>query len=676
MIRGLVSVVIPVKNLARTVEFCLTSLHRQTYPSLEIIIVDNGSTDETIHIVEQHSVTVGHAGGSMPSARNVGAGMAKGEYLLHIDSDMELHSEAIAQCVECAERGADVVILPEQNVTRGYWMKAFSFNKQLVQGVKGREHGRFVRTEWFQRVGGYDESLLSGEDRDFFLRLLNTGARSGYISAVTKHHVEHLTIADIFRKTAQYTRTREAFVTKHTLDAASDKLILLQLLRQRWRLMIRHPLLTVGWFIVTALFVIRDAILLYWIRNAGLKKGLRNVSRGVVHSMTKNNGRANRRVRIVVLLSELEAHDGIQRYNRSLCKVLSEYAQRRGIDLQILSLHDRPGFFDENYLLAPLVGCSGHRGLFILNALVALVRPCDVVVGGHVDFVPLVAFARGVHRCTKAVALTHGVEVWTRLPFYERAALSKLEQVWTVSAYTAQQLVAEQDVVPSAIRVVTDILDPDFLADALAWQSSGRQGISSRLLTIARLTVGDRYKGVDRVISALPKVRRLIPDVNCTVIGDGNDRPYLQKLARTCGVSEIVHFAGRVSDEQLHAYLSGTDVLVLPSRKEGFGLVFLEAAAYHKPVVAGAHGGSPEVVVDGETGLLVHYDDQSALVGAITALLQSPGKRKALGEAGFQRVQSVYGYDDFRSTISQLLDGLLSPIGKGLPDSARPAALL
>lgn len=262
MIRDRVSVIIPARNSARTIGICLDSVARQTHRAIDVIVVDNGSTDETQAIARSRGARVVVSGGRTPSARNAGARATTGELLLHLDSDMELHPHSVAQCVDAVSRGAGIVILPERNIASGYWMNAFSFNKQLFRGVPGFENGRFVTRSWFDAVGGYDETLWEGEDRDFFLRAVAAGARVGSIEAVTKHHIEHLSIQDILHKTAAYTRTRGAFMDKHGTKVVSRRASTFNLLCLRWRLFIKSPLTAAGWVALNALFVARDTVIM------------------------------------------------------------------------------------------------------------------------------------------------------------------------------------------------------------------------------------------------------------------------------------------------------------------------------------------------------------------------------------------------------------------------------
>jgi phosphatidylinositol alpha-1,6-mannosyltransferase len=168
------------------------------------------------------------------------------------------------------------------------------------------------------------------------------------------------------------------------------------------------------------------------------------------------------------------------------------------------------------------------------------------------------------------------------------------------------------------------------------------------LLTVGRL---QRRKGHDTVIRALPAVRASVPDVHYLIVGTGEEQVRLRELAVGTGVGDAVRFAGHVPEEGLPAYYQACDVFVLPNREEanrdveGFGIVFLEASASGKPIVAGRSGGAGEAVVDGETGVLVDGDDVDAVARATTSVLQDPGRSAHMGPRGRARVLESFGWD-------------------------------
>ena len=161
------------------------------------------------------------------------------------------------------------------------------------------------------------------------------------------------------------------------------------------------------------------------------------------------------------------------------------------------------------------------------------------------------------------------------------------------------------------------------------------------------------------MISALPRVLNNAPDTSLVLVGDGDDRLRLEHLARNLGVSECVHFLYGLSPAQLFACYANCDVFALPSKGEGFGLVFLEAMACAKPVVGGAHGGIPDIVEDGVTGLLVPHGDAERLAQALETLLNHPNEAAEMGARGRERVQKDYTFEEFQSRLTRILNVVL-----------------
>jgi phosphatidyl-myo-inositol dimannoside synthase len=366
--------------------------------------------------------------------------------------------------------------------------------------------------------------------------------------------------------------------------------------------------------------------------------------------------------RVVVLLSQLSGVGGIQRYNRLLCRSLLAYQRERGVELDVISLNDAAGWLDSEILSRPITGCNRRRPLFVAKAVQALLRPYSLVLVGHVDLGPIAVFPQCLRPSARMVTVVHGEEVWRTIGWAKRLALRSSNIIWAVSAYTKAETVRRHQVAATKIEVVPNALDPMF-TDGV--QSNLGRPIHTRLLTISRLSASSPGKGVDKLISAMPAILARIPDADLTVVGGGDDLPRLNNLAASLGLGTAVNFMGEISDAELQTYLRGAEVFVLPSRREGFGIVFLEAMAYAKPVIAGAHGGSPEVVVDGVTGRLVTYGDEPSLVAAVTALLHDPHLRRQMGEAGADRVRALYTYDRFRDSVFAMLNRLL-----GRPDDS------
>jgi phosphatidylinositol alpha-1,6-mannosyltransferase len=160
------------------------------------------------------------------------------------------------------------------------------------------------------------------------------------------------------------------------------------------------------------------------------------------------------------------------------------------------------------------------------------------------------------------------------------------------------------------------------------------------LFTIARLVA---RKGIDTVLQALPALVAAVPDLVYVIAGEGPEGEGLAALSRRLGVESSVRFVGAVAHPDLPFYYSLGDVFVMPSRStppdvEGFGIVFLEAAACERAVVAARAGGIPDAVLDGQTGVLVPPDDPRALSPVLVELFRDPARRTELGRRGRERV--------------------------------------
>ncbi len=273
-----------------------------------------------------------------------------------------------------------------------------------------------------------------------------------------------------------------------------------------------------------------------------------------------------------------------------------------------------------------------------LNAFALLealrVRP-DVTLSLHLVASPAAAVIRRMLGA-RTVQIFHANEIGGK-PRLAAFAAREADVVIAVSAYTAGLIAAT-----GVANVTTRLIPPgvDLPADARPLPSE-----RPTIVTVARLT--HHYKGHDVLLRALALVRERVPDVELTVIGDGPLRAELEALARSLGVADSARFLGAVPDEERNLWLRRADVFAMPSRLpgdglagEGFGIVFMEAAAYGKPVVAGNVGGALDAVLDGETGLLVDPTDPVAVGEAIAMLLLDQELARRLGAAGARRAPS------------------------------------
>jgi len=370
---------------------------------------------------------------------------------------------------------------------------------------------------------------------------------------------------------------------------------------------------------------------------------------------------------LIGLFPELDGPGGVQRAGRHLASVLTEFAASRGIECRILSLNDGPEL--KRLAVAgreiAFTGSERAKGRFLSAAIRAARRPVakgksktKIVVAGHANLAPVVRAMKFATPRLKSIICTHGVEVWEPLTRLRRMALRRADVVLAPSRYTADQVAAVQRVATEKIRVLPWALDPQF--ETLA-PNAAKAAVPANfpegqvVLTVGRWRTDERYKGMDTLITALPRLMSRWPELQLAAVGDGDDREWLQDLAEENGVGMHVHFLSGLSYEELAACYAHCEIFALPSKGEGFGLVYLEAMACGKPVIGGAHGGAPEVIEDGKTGYLVQHGDAVQLETAIETLLADPDLRKEMGRRGKQRAENQFRFSAFAKSFRKIL---------------------
>jgi len=251
----------------------------------------------------------------------------------------------------------------------------------------------------------------------------------------------------------------------------------------------------------------------------------------------------------------------------------------------------------------------------------------------------------------------HGVEL-SRADRGSRArALHGAWRLLANSEYTGRLLRENFPTMADRVRVVPLCIDPRRTA---AWErdrapdpAAVRAPVS---LIIGRMWSEERGKGHETLFAAWPQVRRAVPDAELWVVGQGDDVPRLQARARESDLGDSVRFLGRVDDAELARCYRRAALFAMPSRQEGFGLVYAEALWHGTPCIGSTADAAGEVVDDGETGRLVPYDDVDALAEAVIALLSDPTLRARFGAAGMRQARERFGYPRFRNDLRAALE--------------------
>lgn len=287
-----------------------------------------------------------------------------------------------------------------------------------------------------------------------------------------------------------------------------------------------------------------------------------------------------------------------------------------------------------------------YANLFIKSLWLALTHRFTAIHAGRALPEGITAWLVARLTLHSVVIYAHGEELttWGHGGKYKamRFALRHADQVIANSEYTRDALI-KMDVNPASIALIYPGVDVTRFHPGLACaelrQSVGVTDAGKLILSVGRLS---RRKGFDQVIQALPALIHTGLDIQYVLIGIGEDYDYLLDLARKHGVADRVHLLGHVSDDDLPRWYNACDVFIMPNREingdtEGFGMVFIEAAACGKPAIAGQAGGTGAAVVDGVTGFRVDGTDTIAVTIALQRILENVQYAQQIGNRALTR---------------------------------------
>ncbi len=372
-------------------------------------------------------------------------------------------------------------------------------------------------------------------------------------------------------------------------------------------------------------------------------------SQGDAAVVSAATGPRNQPRRVLLLLGELATGGGgIESFNASVLAALRGH----GDGGAIVALNDpRRGSAPELTSGWSYYPCGGrHRRLaqlrFAGTAFACALRHRPLFVFcGHLNFLVLVRALRlllGI-RC---VAMLYGIEAWSPRGRAIAWAMRGEAHYLAISRYTRDRCLAWAPLRAGQIGLLPCTFDarrfspqPKSARLVRQYRLEGKRV----LLTVARLSALERYKGHEQVLRALARLRSAHPELCYLIVGDGDYRPELQRRARELGVAEITIFAGRVPADELAAYYNLSDAFIMPSRGEGFGIVFLEALACGKPVIAGNGDGARDALLDGELGWLVDPEDSPAMARAILDAL-APDQAEPRRNPAFLRRRTLEAF--------------------------------
>lgn len=248
----LVSVIVTTKNEAKVLGRLLASIKKQSYKRIEVIIVDNASTDKTKEIARSYTDKVYNFGPERSAQRNYGAKKAKGEFLFFLDADMELSPFVIEDCVRAAEKDNRIggVVVPEESIAKSFWEKVKAFERSFynLEGDAITDAARFIRKKIFEEVGGYDEEITGPEDWDLPESIKKAGYKIVRVKSVIYHHERIGSPLALAKKKYYYALKSHRYLDKQKIPVIGPKTVyfLRPVFWKNWKRLIKQPLLALA----------------------------------------------------------------------------------------------------------------------------------------------------------------------------------------------------------------------------------------------------------------------------------------------------------------------------------------------------------------------------------------------------------------------------------------------
>lgn len=357
-------------------------------------------------------------------------------------------------------------------------------------------------------------------------------------------------------------------------------------------------------------------------------------------------------------LSAFAFTGGIEKFNRSFLKSLNDLEKEGLIMADAASLHDIQVdgryFTDEHYQ-----SYQKNTLKFVLKEVLDSGKYHQVFIG-HINLAWLAVLTKILFPKVKVSLITHGIEVWEKeISFIKKKCLSKVDEILAVSHYTKSKLIHIHHISENKITIFPNTIDPYFKYPSTFEKPDyllKRYNLSKNdkvLFTLARLKNTEKYKGYDKVIEALPEILKHVPNLKYILGGksDDKEKQRIESLIKQYNVENAVIIAGFISENEVSDHYLLADIFILPSQKEGFGIVFIEAMACGTPVIGGNKDGSVDALLNGRLGTLVNPEDSGQIQAAILSQLQAKNNKITLQEA----VIEEFDYNNYLARVRKQL---------------------
>ncbi len=309
-----------------------------------------------------------------------------------------------------------------------------------------------------------------------------------------------------------------------------------------------------------------------------------------------------------------------------------EYGLEHNKPIRIYSMHDPADACQGNsYFPAEICKGFGAAKVSFITEAVNEGRKSSVVIISHINLVVVGWLIKKIAPTTKVILIAHGIEVWKHLDRKRMMMLDACDTILSVSSFTRDKIVEMHQLPIEKCAVLNNCIDP-FLQRPSAKNRKealvNRYGIKTTdtvILTLTRLSFKDRYKGYGYVLASLGEIIKTNSNIKYILAGsyEASEKKYLDELIEKYGLKNHVIITGFIADEELPALFSLADIYIMPSMKEGFGIVFVEAMYYGVPVIAGNADGSTDALLQGELGILINPEDEQTITEALNKMIKN-----------------------------------------------------
>ncbi|MDQ0967599.1 phosphatidylinositol alpha-1,6-mannosyltransferase [Flavobacterium sp. W4I14] len=353
---------------------------------------------------------------------------------------------------------------------------------------------------------------------------------------------------------------------------------------------------------------------------------------------------------------------GIEKVCRSLSRVLYDLSEEELVQSTVYSMYDKNTDRDSRYLSKQqFQGFNGNRERFVVQSFLSGLK-ADVILLSHIHLINIVYFIKKIHPHKRIYLLAHGIEIWKKLSDSKLKMLNQLDKIVCVSHFTADKIMEMHHISADRIEVLNNCLDPFYY---LPTQFEKPQRLLDRyhlnrenlvLFSLSRLSSSEKYKGYDHTIELLPQLLKKYPNLVYLLGGkwDAVEKKRLEDLIAMNQLQDHIRMVGFIDEAELTEHFLLSDLFILPSKKEGFGIVFIEALASGLRVIAGNKDGSVDALQNGALGVLVDPDDQQEMLSSISILLkhsQNEKEKMILQE----KCIKAFGYTHYLRSVKSLI---------------------